>query len=371
MHRVDAQARPTLVMLLLASLAVASPASLATCRAQEADFFPAPQRSARQLAEELAAVYGRRLTQVAYIPALPLVARLRLSERTGQQRYRDEVHRLVAPFLQGERDHVPANGSEQAGALLFAELALRAEGPDRARWIALCRATADQAFDERGRPAVPVRFHNDMSDALFMATPILAATGHLTGQRRYFDAAAAHVAAMRERCLRPDGLYRHWPGCEAAWGRGNAFPALGLAWALTYWPDDHPARGELIAALVNHLSVLRRHQDAASGCWRQVIDEPASYPEYSCTAMIGTAVLRAIRRGWVPRDEYQPQVERAWRAIVQRTSPDGRLVQVCVSTGKLPTVEAYVHRPSTTGRDDRGGAMGLLLAVERLDAGLE
>jgi hypothetical protein len=64
-------------------------------------------------------------------------------------------------------------------------------------------------------------------------------------------------------------------------------------------------------------------------------------------------------------------VERAWRAIVQRTSPDGRLVQVCVSTGKLPTLQAYLERPATTGRDDRGGAMGLLFAVEQLAAGHE
>lgn len=350
----------------VAMLAVASPV-----QAQEADFFPAPSRPARKLAEELAEVYGQRLTQVAYIPALPLVAKLRLSDVTGIARYRDEVARLTAEYLQGERDHRPANGSEQAGALLFAELAARSEGAARQRWIALCQMAADQALDEQGQPAVPVRFHNDMSDALFMATPILAATGKLTGQRRYFDAAQGHVAAMRQRCRRPDGLYRHWPGCEAAWGRGNGFPAVGLAWALAYWPEDHPGREALRAALTEHLAALRPHQDPESGCWRQVIDRPESYPEYSCTAMIGTAMLWAVARGWVPREAYQPHVERAWQAIVQRTSSDGRLVKVCISTGKLPRVEAYVQRPATTGRDDRGGAMGLLFAVERLSAGLE
>jgi rhamnogalacturonyl hydrolase YesR len=339
--------------------------------AQEADFFPAPDRPALQVAEELAAVYGRQLGQVAYIPALPLVAKLRLSAVTGQARYREEVEALVDPFLRGQRDHVPSSGSEQAGALLFAEMALRSEGPARQRWVALCEAAAAQAFDAQGQPVVPVRFHNEMSDALFMATPLLAATGRLTGQRRYFDAAARHVAAMRQRCLRPDGLYRHWPGCEAAWGRGNGFAALGLAWALCHWPEDHPARAELIAALANHLAALRPHQDARSGCWRQVIDHAESYPEYSCTAMIGTAMLWAVDRQWVPRDDYLPSVERAWRAIVQRTSPDGRLVQVCVSTGKLPTLQAYLERPATTGRDDRGGAMGLLFAVEQLAAGHE
>src|SRR5439155_27328004 len=40
-------------------------------------------RSPRQVADELAVVYGHKLDQVAYIPALPLVAKLRLTELTG------------------------------------------------------------------------------------------------------------------------------------------------------------------------------------------------------------------------------------------------------------------------------------------------
>ena len=43
-------------------------------------------------------------------------------------------------------------------------------------------------------------FHNEMSDAVFMAGPILAETGKLTGERKYFDAAAIHLAAMRKLC---------------------------------------------------------------------------------------------------------------------------------------------------------------------------
>src|SRR5262249_9169878 len=39
-------------------------------------------RSPRQVAEQLVAVYGHRLDQVAYIPALPLIAKLRLAEAT-------------------------------------------------------------------------------------------------------------------------------------------------------------------------------------------------------------------------------------------------------------------------------------------------
>src|SRR3954467_8641743 len=96
-------------------------------------------RSPRQVAEQLAAVYGKKLDQVAYIPALPLVAKLRLSDLTGEPKYAREAERLVAPFLRGDRSPVPRSGSEQAGHLLFAELARRSQGKERARWILLCR----------------------------------------------------------------------------------------------------------------------------------------------------------------------------------------------------------------------------------------
>ncbi len=259
---------------------------------------------------------------------------------------------------------MPKSGSEQAGHLIFAELASRAEGKDRERWMALCRAAADQIFDKDGKPLPLMPFHNEMSDAVFMAGPILAATGKLTGERKYFDAAATHFASMRKLCLRPDGLYRHSPLCEAAWGRGNGFPALGLALALSDWPDDHPARAELIAEFQKHMAALKPHQDAKTGCWHQVIDHPESYDEYSCTCMIGFAMQRGIRRGWLGKDEYQPCVDRAWRAIKERTSPDGKLVNVCAGTGKQKTLHDYFDRPAINGRDDRGGAMGLMFATE-------
>jgi rhamnogalacturonyl hydrolase YesR len=328
----------------------------------------ADARSPRQVAEQLAAVYGHKLSQVAYIPALPLVAKLRLSDLTGEPKHADEVHKIVAPYLRGDKTPVPKSGSEQAGHLIFAELALRTKGKDRERWVQWCRNAADQIFGKDGKPLPLMPYHNEMSDAVFMAGPILAATGKLTGERKYFDAAATHFASMRKLCLRADRIYRHSPLCEAAWGRGNGFPALGLALALSDWPDDHPARKELIAEFQKHMAALKPHQDAKTGCWHQVIDHPESYDEYSCTCMIGFAMQRGIRRGWLAKDEYQPCVDRAWRAIKERTSADGKLANVCAGTAKQKTLQDYFKRPAINGRDDRGGAMGMMFAVELLAA---
>lgn len=324
----------------------------------------AQARTPREVAEQLAGVYGHKLDQVAYIPALPLVAKLKLSEITGDAKYAEEVRTIVEPFRVGERRPVPKSGSEQAGHLIFAALAEQASGEDRERWIALSRIAADQVFDPSGKPLEAMPHHNEMSDAVFMAGPILAATGKLTGDRRYFDAAAVHFASMRKFCLSEDGLYRHSPLSEAAWGRGNGFPALGLALALSDWPQDHSAFQPLLEEFRKHLAALKPYQDPETHCWHQVIDHPESYDEYSCTCMIGFAMARGIRRGWLRREDYQPSVDRAWQAIESRTSPNGDLVNVCTGTGKQKTLQDYFDRPAINGRDDRGGAMGLMFATE-------
>ena len=100
------------------------------------------------------------------------------------------------------------------------------------------------------------------------------------------------------------------------------------------------------------------------GLWHQVIDHKDSYAEFSATAMIAFALERGIHRKWLPRREYAPVVARSWTAIKRRTSMEGELLDVCESTGKQPTLQAYFDREAIFARDPRGGAMALMLATE-------
>src|SRR5262249_60984828 len=125
-----------------------------------------------------------------------------------------------------------------------------------------------------------VPYHDGMSDSVFMATPLLAKAGKLTGDKKYFDMAARHVTFMQKLVLRSDGLYRHSPLTDAAWGRGNAFPALGLALTLSDFPSDHPGYNTLVSSFVQHMNALAPFQDE-EGMWREGIGFPASYNEIS------------------------------------------------------------------------------------------
>src|SRR5690606_19222595 len=194
-------------------------------------------------------------------------------------------------------------------------------------------------------------------------TTIAAQAGALTGERKYFDLAARHLAFMQALDLRPDGLYRHQPATDAAWGRGNGFAALGLTLTLVDLPDDHPGHALTLSSYRSLMAALVPLQ-TRDGLWRNVVDHPGAYPEFSGTAMIGFALARGLRAGWIEGDDYEQAVERAWVAVSSRASARGELVNVCESTARMTSLEQYLERAAILGQDPRGGAMAMLFATE-------
>jgi unsaturated rhamnogalacturonyl hydrolase len=320
------------------------------------------RRTPREIAEELGKVYGHEFGQPTYISAMALIAQLRLGNT-------EEVLRLAEPYLSGATDSFARpSQSSLAAHMLFYEIAKRT-GDERAGRLVI--RAANSGFTEDGSLREFMPLNGGWSDSLFMDIPILAKAGALSGDHKYFDMAARHFLYMHKTVGRPDGLYRHQASTDAAWGRGNGFPALGLALTLTNFPKDHPDYPALLAAFQKHMKALSQYQDE-NGMFREVIDYPGSYPEYSGTSMIATAMVRGIRRGWLDASVYQPIVNRAWQAILIRTASDGRLFDVAESTGTRGlTLQDYLRRAAILDLDQRGGAFAMILATEIAGIGVE
>lgn len=298
-------------------------------------------RSSLEIAESISNHYGHQLEGISYIPALAMVGRSRLAKLKGED-IADELISIA------EKTPVPKtiSGAAVSGHLIFAELGLK----DRVI------AAAESALKTPG--------HNEMSDSVFMICPLLAAAGRLSGDEKYFRACAEHLDRMQRFCLRDDGLYRHSPLDEAAWGRGNGFPALGLAWALSEMPNSFSGRKKILAAYRSHIAALAPFQDA-SGMWHQVIDHSGSYREFTCTCMITFAILRGMRSGWLERERFEPIADLGWAAVKLRISPDGKsFTDACTGTGKQKSLNDYFRRTAILGPDDRSGAMALMVATE-------
>ena len=310
-------------------------------------------RTPQALAAQLAAVYGHDLDQPIYIQAIALIGQLRLGNLA-------EVKKLAEPYADGSKNSLARPSSlHLAGHLIFAALAERT-GDERYKQLVL--NAANLGFTASGEMKESMPFHDEMSDSFFMALPILAKAGKLSGDRKYFDMIGRHFDFMTFLDLRSDGLYRHSPLVNAAWGRGNAFPALGLALTLSDLPKTDPAYDKLMLAYRQLMAALAPFQDEG-GMWHEVIDEPASYAETSATSTIAFSMLRGVRNGWLDKN-YQARVDKAWKGVLSRIANDGTLIDVCESTNKQKTLQDYLHRAALLGKDPRGGAMALLFATE-------
>ena len=311
------------------------------------------KRSPQELILLLGGTYGHNFDQLTYLPGMALIGQMRMG-------HVDDVQRLAARYLDGRDNLAGASSLTLAGHLVFAELAERTQD---SRYTALVVKAANTGFNADGSMKESMPYHGEMSDSVFMAIPILARAGKLTGERKYFDMAARHLAFMQKLVLRPDGLYRHSPLTDAAWGRGNAFPALGLTLTLTDFPKDHPGYAAFLKSYQDLMAKLAPFQ-TEDGMWREVIDHPVAYEEFSATAMIATSMLRGIRNGWIDARTYQPRVDKAWRAIKARVIANGLLMDVCESTNKQNTLDDYLHRAAIFDFDPRGGGMALYFATE-------
>jgi rhamnogalacturonyl hydrolase YesR len=109
----------------------------------------------------------------------------------------------------------------------------------------------------------------------------------------------------------------------------------------------------MIAEFQQHMFVLARFQDD-DGMWHEVIDVPGSYAETSATAMIGMAMERGIRRGWLDPAAYQPRVNRAWAVCGVEKRPTDRCMQP--TNGKAGKIIASRGDPGP----DPAGRMAML-----------
>jgi unsaturated rhamnogalacturonyl hydrolase len=84
---------------------------------------------------------------------------------------------------------------------------------------------------------------------------------------------------------------------KALWGRGNCWATLAIPMFLDLvkLPESDPTRRHLQATLQRQVDGLLPLQDAETGLWRTLLDDPTSYVETSATAGFVGGILMGIR----------------------------------------------------------------------------
>jgi len=205
-------------------------------------------------------------------------------------------------------------------------------------------------------------------DDLYMSCPFLVRWSEYKRQRGFADDAARQVLGMAKRQQDKDGLWFHAAFVSQnktspyKWGRANGWAMVTTVEVLQALPADHPDRAALLDVLRKHVAAIKPLQ-AASGLWHQVLDHPELWEETSCSAMFAYSIARAVRRGWLPKEDLEI-AKRAFAGVRKNISPAGEVLEVCEGTGIGETLEFYATRRRPI--DDHHGPGPVMLAGAEL-----
>ncbi len=321
-------------------------------------------RSPIELARILASRYGHALDPVNYTQGVGISGRLRLAALDDA--LPDPTGDIAAMI-----DHIAANppaylddagGAALAGVVWAARLA-DYTGDEKYRRLFFYAA---DRFGTRGPGEAPTPCDPDFRvEDMFMTGAMLGRAYRISGQARYADLLANFLVDGGD-VQQANGLFHHARSAPFYWSRGNGFAALGYAEALTYLPDDHPARETILQRHRRHLDALMRVQQPW-GTFGELVDLPGAWGELTSTSMTGYALARGLRLGWLPSDDasgYAAGLRACWRALSERIDEEGGVVDGCISTGVMPDARAYLNRTAVNGYDDRTGSLALWFACE-------
>jgi len=317
-------------------------------------------RTPLQIARSLAIVYGHTLDPVVYTQGMAISGRLRLARMDPT--YADPVPsivRLVEPYVSGAVRLFDERVATSALAGLIWGMQLAEVTRDR-RYADLVISVAERYRPGTNGGAPPPSDPDFRTEDMFMNGAMLGRAFRLSGATRYLDLLTRFL--LEARLQQDDGLFWHSRSTPYYWGRGNGFALLGFSETLSFLPTDHPAYAALLAIHVRHLEALRQRQ-LPSGMFAQVLNVPGAYQECTVTCMVGYAMARALRRGWLDAS-YRQVINLAWQGVSERIDEVGGLADCCTNTGVQESLQAYLDRPAIFGRDDRGGAMALWFALE-------
>ncbi len=220
-------------------------------------------------------------------------------------------------------------------------------------------------------------------DAQFMASPVFARLGAVTGAAKYTDTMHELFVDARDRRGLYDPTVGLWYRDEAFlypanktqngekifWSRGNGWVIASLARTLEYLAEGSPYRLEyedMLRAMATALAAVQRED----GLWNVSLADANEYPgpESSGTAFFIYAIAWGINHGVLDRATFSPVVERGWRGLVETAVR---------ADGELGYVQGVADQPSSaqpvTIRTTRDYAVGafLLAGTEVMKLGVD
>mgnify|MGYP004697090021 CR=1 FL=1 len=301
-----------------------------------------------------------------------VLASLQIPVQYYEYQKRDKAFFGESTFLQRamELDNLDAIG---AMGMCLAESCKRTGQSDT---LALLRILAEAAEKNIPRFADGT-YHRESTmwaDDTFMSIPFLSRMWEITGETKYLTECVRQLKGFTERLYMEDKkLFSHiyflkeQTANRIPWGRGNGWVFLSLS-DLLYTLYRHEILSKkakkwtfLKKLLRNFAAGLMTCQDE-EGMLHQILDDPTSYQETSCTGMFVIGLSYGVLSG-ILEEECLEAAKRAMKALEKKcVAPDGTIKGVC--RGSWCSMERkYYKELGTVDDDDHGTGIFLWAQV--------
>ncbi len=175
-------------------------------------------------------------------------------------------------------------------------------------------------------------------DALFMAPPVYTKMAKITGDEKYLSFmdkeykatydflydTAEHLFYRDHRFFPENKLEAN--GAKIFWGRGNGWVMGGLVPLLKDLPENSEYRPFYEKLFIEMVGRIKDFQDE-NGLWHASLLDPGSYPnpETSSSAFFLYALSYGVNSGLLPKEEFLPLIEKAWKGLVACVNGNGKL----------------------------------------------
>ncbi len=284
---------------------------------------------------------------VIYPEAISWYGALTFARLAGDTALGERIVRRVMPILT-EPDALRINRSAHVDYRVFGavplEIFLQTKDP---RCKAMGLGLADAQWEKTTADGITAEARYWIDD-MYMIPLLQVQAFRASGDAKYLDRAALTMAAYFDRMQESNGLFHHGTDARFFWGRGNGWMAAGSAELLRSLPEIHPQHAQILAGYRKLMAGLLATQ-SDTGMWRQLLDQPAAWPETSATAMFTFGMITGVKSGWLDEASYGPAARKGWLALVGYLDGNANLREVCGGTNKGFEVQFYLDRPRSAG----------------------
>lgn len=185
-------------------------------------------------------------------------------------------------------------------------------------------------------------------DDMFMITAVQAQAYRATGDTSYINRAAREMVVYLDSLQKPNGLFYHAPDVPFFWGRGDGWMAAGMSELLRSLPKTNSNYQRIMKGYKLMMASLLKYQ-GDDGMWHQLIDDPNSWSETSCTGMFTFAFITGVKMGWLDKKKYNPAVRKAWLKLITYLDENADISEVCEGTNKKNDRQYYLDRKRNSG----------------------